>query len=125
MPVDRLLINILLTQSASRQEQHMIRFIKKCCYEKKYKVVKDHDNLYVTKGTSDLYPCFVAHTDTCATIIPTNHFKIFRAGPKVYGYNPIKKDNTQVGFDDKIGIYIALKMLDYLPFGKAFFPHAE
>lgn len=125
--IDRLLLNILYVQSSSRREERMIRFLKNHCRSKGYKVEKNHDNLYITKGDSDLYPCFVAHTDTCAHFIPDKDYSIMKktGAGEIYGWDKGKNDRTQVGFDDKIGIYIALKMLDHLPFGKAFFPHAE
>ena len=126
MQIDKLLFDILSVQSASYHEERMIFFITEHCKENGYNVTVNQNNVYVTKGDATMYPCYVAHTDTCASILPDNQFKVVSVGDdNLMGYNYIKNDFTQVGFDDKIGIYIALKMLLEIPYGKAFFPHAE
>lgn len=126
MKVEKLLLDILSVQSASRKEERMINFLKTYCLKKGYIVKVLEDNIYVTKGFGEHYPCYVAHTDTCADIIPDDEFTIVSLDDcELAGYNYKKDIFTQVGFDDKIGIFIALKMLDKIPYGKAFFPHAE
>jgi hypothetical protein len=126
MKVEKLLLDILSVQSASRKEERMIYFLKAYCLKKGYIVKVLEDNIYVTKGFGEHYPCYVAHTDTCADIIPDDEFTIVSLDDsELAGYNYKKDKFTQVGFDDKIGIFIALKMLDMIPYGKAFFPHAE
>ena len=126
MVLDRLLLNILKVQSSSHNEDRKIAFIQNYCLDKGYWVSVINKNIYVTKGVMDNYPCYVAHTDTCARIIPDDEFSIVTLDDtEIAGYNYKKDKFTQVGFDDKIGIFIALKMLERIPAGKAFFPFAE
>ena len=126
MKIESLLLGILKTQSASHKEDRMIEFIRNYCVSKGYRVDVINKNVYVVKGSADIYPCYVAHTDTCASIIPDDEFEIVTIdNTYIAGFNYKKDKFTQVGFDDKLGIFIALKMLASIPAGKAFFPYAE
>lgn len=126
MKINRLLLSVLKIQSPSYQEERMINFIKSYCKLKNYNCVVKDKNVYVTKGDGVNFPCYVAHTDTCASFVPDNQFSIATIGDDtVVGFNYIKNKFTQVGFDDKIGIFIALSMLERIDYGKAFFPYAE
>lgn len=126
MKVEKLLLDILNVQSSSNNEERMIDFLKTFSIKKGYEVRVIDKNVYVTKGSGENFPCYVAHTDTCATIIPDDEFTIVSLDDvDLAGYNYKKDKFTQVGFDDKIGIFIALRMLDHIPYGKAFFPYAE
>lgn len=86
--------------------------------------VKDH-NLYVVKGNADSYPCLVAHTDTVFDFIPQAHLEVFCYRDMILGHNTERDTYTGLGMDDKIGIWIALKMLEQQDYLKCFFPHAE
>lgn len=126
MKINKLLLSVLKIQSPSYQEEKMINFIRGYCRLKNYHCTVENKNVYVTKGTGVNYPCYVAHTDTCASFVPSNEFTIVTIGnDTVAGFNYVKNKFTQVGFDDKIGVFIALSMLDRVDYGKAFFPYAE
>src|SRR6188768_3953189 len=46
----------------------------------------EHDgNVYVTKGTAGLYPCYAAHTDTVHRII--KDFSVHRIGDALFGWD--------------------------------------
>lgn len=126
MKVESLLLGILQIQSPSNNEDRMIDFIKNYCVSKGYRVDVIDKNVYVVKGSAESYPCYVAHTDTCAKFVPDDEFSIVTLDNQyIAGFNYKKDKFTQVGFDDKLGIFIALKMLSNIPAGKAFFPYGE
>lgn len=124
--LEQLLIDILYVQSPSNQEEQMIKFILNYCHGKGYKCEYHDNNVYITKGTSEVYPCFVAHTDTCIRkILADDEYSIETFHREIFAWNHKTDKQTQVGFDDKVGIFIALKMIDHLPAAKGFFPYAE
>ena len=62
----QLLIDTLSVQTSSGKEQDMIQYIINFCVKNlpNSKIKVDDNNVYVTKGVSDVYPCIVSHTDT-------------------------------------------------------------
>lgn len=99
----------------------------------------DHmENIYVTKGVSDLYPCFVAHTDTVHSIDTINVIEGVKTKPTTFGktfddntYESLWAVNdygnpTGIGGDDKAGIFVCLELLNHLDSVKlAFFVSEE
>jgi hypothetical protein len=66
-------------------------------------------NIYVTKGYDMTYPCVVAHMDTvhaiCEDLTP------IEIDGKITGFNRVTMQQTGIGGDDKVGVYIALQCL--------------
>ncbi|TXJ29060.1 MAG: hypothetical protein E6Q24_05110 [Chitinophagaceae bacterium] len=120
-----LLEKILPIQSPSYQEEQMIQFIKAHCRALGCKVWVNKGNVYITKGKASRYPCMVAHTDTVFDFIPQEHLQVYYYEDKVFGVDTRTSTLTGLGMDDKIGIWIALKMLEEQDHLKCFFPHAE
>lgn len=122
----KLLKEVLSIQTYSGQEKQMELYIKQYCKSKKYTCTMTGNNIYITKGKADLYPCFVAHTDTVHKIIKDARMRL-----NVIEHNDclfaIDNDCSQVGIggDDKVGIYIALRMLERLPNCKVALFHSE
>ena len=67
-------------------------------------------NIYVTKGSSDIYPCIVAHMDTVHEI--EKDLVVVEISGNLTGFNPITMSQIGIGGDDKVGIYIALEVLE-------------
>jgi tripeptide aminopeptidase len=89
--------------------------------------IEEHKgNLYIVKGRADLYPCIVAHTDTVHRILPDKEYRVRYAKGQYFAFNHVKGEMTGIGGDDKVGIFIALSMLEQFEVGKvAFFRDEE
>ena len=67
-------------------------------------------NIYITKGTSNDYPCIVAHLDQVQEHHPTDFIAI-ETRELIFGYSPKERKFCGLGADDKNGIWLALKCL--------------
>lgn len=105
------LIEVLGIQSYSGNDKLMVQYlfkelneIKGCKFE-----YRDDGNIYVTKGQTDFFPCVVAHMDTVHKIV--EDLTVLRVGEKLTGFNQVTMEQTGIGGDDKVGIFIALECL--------------
>jgi hypothetical protein len=107
----KLLMDILSIQTASGNEFDMIAYINKFCRDNvpHAEVVIKDNNIYVTKGDADVYPCIVAHTDTVHNI--HKYYKVFDDDNCLFAFNSESGKQVGVGGDDKVGIWLALEML--------------
>lgn len=128
----KLLLDVLNIQSASGFDKAsgthgttaMQLFIRRMARSYGCRVVIKDENVYVTKGKSTLYPCYVSHTDTVHDLVPDDDYKVYydpNLFDAYFGYSPIKNEFRGVGGDDKVGIFIALVMLRDLTHVKAAF----
>ena len=108
---------VLSVPTHSRQEDLMIEYLERVLLEKGYEYKKDFmNNIYVTKGQSENFPCFVAHTDTVHSVnlnlkvvqLEENNQTIL-TGIDSNTYKP-----SGIGGDDKCGVFLCLEMLDKL-----------
>jgi len=95
--------------------------------------VDEISNIYVTKGVSDLYPCYISHTDTVHQITNINVKQGVSKKPPTFGKNfgddvfdilyglDDNGELTGIGGDDKCGIFICLEMVRNLERCKAAF----
>lgn len=121
----KLLMDVLSVQSYSGQESRMNTYIRQWCKANGFKCRGHKGNLYIVKGKADLYPCIVAHTDTVHDIIKgVDRLDIIEHRGSLLA---LDRNHHQVGIggDDKVGIYIALRMLLRLPACKVAFFHSE
>lgn len=121
----QLLIDTLSIQTSSGKEENMIQYIIKFCLKNipNAKIKVDSNNLYVTKGESDIYPCIVSHTDTVHDI--HKHYKVFDNDNCLFAFNAESGRQVGVGGDDKVGIWLALQMLKSNDVMKCAFFHSE
>lgn len=121
--MNKLFLEILNVQSYSRETERMAEYIFDHCLSNNYDVAYEDGNLYVTKGISPdgTYPCIVSHTDTVHKIIPDQDYYVVHDDNVAFAYNLSKMQMTGVGGDDKVGIYVCLRMLQDLPYCKAAF----
>jgi tripeptide aminopeptidase len=120
--INPLLLETLKVQSHTYECDKMIDFVLEKLFELGCWI--DYDaagNIYAVKGESDTYPCIVAHLDTVHKIVPDNQYVVISDDDYAFAYNPVKKEMTGVGGDDKVGIYIALQMMRDLDYCKAAF----
>ncbi|QQV89766.1 peptidase [Cellulophaga phage Calle_1] len=112
---------VMAIQSESYETQNMIDFISNefeaisADDPDNYCIVIEDENIYITKGYADTYPCVVAHTDTVHEI--QSDMTVFDDGITMFAMNMRKGLQMGIGGDDKVGIYIALEALrnnDYM-----------
>jgi hypothetical protein len=115
----------LSIQTFSGAEWRMFAFIVRECKRIGADVKQDKaGNLYVTKGRADKFPCIVAHMDSVHKI--GADLSIIEAGGLLTGFNYKTMQQTGIGGDDKVGVYIALKCLEkYDTIKLAFFVDEE
>jgi tripeptide aminopeptidase len=110
--IDNLFKSILEVQSCSGRVERMTQLITNLAKSFGATVKIDNGNVYVTKGKpkANGYPCMVAHTDTVHEIVADNEYSVGydTTNGIIYAYNPVKRNFTGIGGDDKVGIYIAL-----------------
>tara|TARA_R110000851_G_scaffold50122_1_gene120022 strand:- start:998 stop:1816 length:819 start_codon:yes stop_codon:yes gene_type:complete len=93
--------------------------------------VDDIGNIYITKGKSDNYPCFVAHTDSVHSIVEMDvktEMLPNTQGELKESFKAYRSDNGQptgIGGDDKAGVFICLELLREVDVCKIFLPVAE
>lgn len=123
---------LLSVPSKTYDEYLMIDFITSYLHSKNYDYdVDEMGNIYVTKGDADLYPCFVAHTDTVHAMsnIRVEEFDVEVDGEMkkaLRGKGIFDDSPVGIGGDDKCGIFIALQILEQVDNVKcAFFVSEE
>jgi hypothetical protein len=99
----------------------MNQFILSKCADMGVRTVVKDGNIYATKGDAAIFPCIVAHTDTVHRIKAKNQYKVVVADDLIFAIDPKNMDTTGVGGDDKVGIFLALSLLNTLPAAKAVF----
>jgi len=118
------LMEVLAVQSSTADDSQMTNYIKNKLSEMDVKVEEDaFGNIYVTKGTSDLYPCLIAHTDTVHPVV--SKFNLFRSEDILFAFNPNAMKQTGIGGDDKVGVFVLLQALIDIPVMKAVFYRME
>jgi len=119
------LIEVLSVPTHSRDEKLMIEYLQKVLTQKGYNHYTDsHGNIYVTKGNSKHFPCFVAHTDTVHKVnlnLQVLQTESVEDGVMLTGIDKKTGKPSGIGGDDKCGVFACLKLLKELPFLKAAF----
>jgi len=116
---------VLSVPTHSREEDLMVQYLKDVLEEKGFDYTIDgHNNVYVTKGEAEFYPCFVSHTDTVHHI--NHNLKVVESSDKqgrltLTGIDSETKEPSGIGGDDKCGVFLCLEMLDKLDNVKAAF----
>lgn len=102
---------VMSIQSKSYKLTRMNRFLRDELNDMRGVTFHFHKgNIYVTKGSAETYPCIVAHTDTVHTII--DDFQVMTINDDImYAMNGKTGEQTGIGGDDKVGIFVALEML--------------
>lgn len=67
--------------------------------------------IYATKGDADLYPCVVSHMDTVHDI--AEDLIPIEINGNITGFNAVTMEQTGIGGDDKVGIFIALQCVQF------------
>ena len=114
------LVATLAVQTKSRDDEAMLSFIREKLKSIDATVQEDgYGNIYVTKGVAKDYPCVIAHTDTVHSVL--KDVSIYRNEDTIFSWDPIKRSQCGIGGDDKVGVYIALQLLEDINIIKAVF----
>ena len=102
---------VLSTQATSYEYGDTLEFLMDKCWELGADNVEidEHDNLYVTKGIADVYPCVVSHTDTVHDIY--KGYKVYEVKGSFVAFDSDTMRQVGVGGDDKVGMWVCLEML--------------
>ena len=104
------LIEILSIQSESYNQWRMFAYIIRQCKRLNVDYYVDGGNIYITKGITENYPCIVAHMDTVHDIV--EDLTVIEINGNLTGFNASTMEQTGIGGDDKVGIFIALQCLE-------------
>jgi putative aminopeptidase FrvX len=72
-----------------------------------------YGNMYITKGTADVYPCYAAHVDQVHKYC--DNFTVLRTGDFFHAFDGARGQQVGVGGDDKCGVYLCIQALKKFP----------
>lgn len=109
----------------SKNEKQMIQYISTLIehLSDDIKVEVTNNNIYVTRGEAETYPCIVCHTDQVQE--NNKHVSVLQVDDLLLGFDFTKKKQVGLGADDKNGIILAIKAIISFPVIKACFFHGE
>ncbi|MFR9527208.1 MAG: hypothetical protein SNI45_03955 [Rikenellaceae bacterium] len=110
----KLLKTLFKIYSPSNREGKMKRFIKKYIKTNIPNCTINSDsagNLYITKGITEEYPAIVAHLDQVHSE-RSHDFRAIETKELILGYSKYNRQQENLGADDKVGIFIALRALE-------------
>jgi tripeptide aminopeptidase len=102
------LINTLSVPTFVGSEDRLVTYI--CDFLRENNIeyhVDKYNNVYATKGTSDIYPCVVAHTDTVHVL---DDIIVKQEDNKLFAVNSYNQ-KTGIGGDNKAGVFVCLELL--------------
>jgi hypothetical protein len=123
------LLNQLVSNQSPSQSKELSSFIEwiiEYVYRNIPGVEIDIDNtgnLFMIKGKSEYYPCIVAHTDTNQSL--HDSVVLMQLNEVLFGWDGLNSCQVGAGFDDKVGILIALQCLKKFDVLKVFLPINE
>jgi putative aminopeptidase FrvX len=113
------LCELVLVQTISRKTENMrahIHAYVEGLKDPTISIIEDKENnIYIVKGDGVLvdnkpyYPCVVAHTDTVHTMV--KHPAVYSCGDNLFAFDAENMCQIGTGGDDKVGIFIALWLL--------------
>jgi tripeptide aminopeptidase len=103
------LIEVLKVQSSSHQQWRMFRYILNEIQDIPCEFFVYNGCIYITKGKTNQYPCVVSHMDTVHDIV--EDLTPVEINGNVTGFNSVRMEQTGIGGDDKVGVFITLQML--------------
>jgi len=105
------LLEVLSIQSESYNQWRMFAYIIRQLKAANCQYYTYNGCIYATKGTADLYPCIVSHMDTVHDI--AEDLTPIEISGNITGFNAYTMEQTGIGGDDKVGIFIALQCLSF------------
>lgn len=124
LPIN-ILTKLYKIQAKSGSETKMIQYLERLLplLGDNITIKNIKNNLYITKGVSDSYPCIVAHTDQVQDVC--KNVSILRVEDLFVGFDFVQKKQVGLGADDKNGILMVIMALIKFPVLKACLFHGE
>lgn len=124
LPIN-ILTRLYRIQSKSGSETQMLQYLEGLLplLGDNITVQNIKNNLYITKGQAENYPCIVAHTDQVQTASP--NIRILPLDDLFVGFDFKQKKQVGLGADDKNGIFMVILALIKFPIIKACLFHGE
>lgn len=113
------LIEVLSIQSESYNQYRMFAYIVRQLKKIGCEYYTFNGCIYATKGKADSYPCIVSHIDTVHEIV--EDLTVVNVKGNLTGFNSFTMEQSGIGGDDKVGIFIALQCLEKFDNIKAVF----
>lgn len=105
------LMEVLSIQSESYNQWRMFAYLIRQLKAMGCKYYTYNGCIYATKGKANLYPCIVSHMDTVHYI--EENLTPVEINGNITGFNAYTMQQTGIGGDDKVGIFIALQCLSF------------
>lgn len=124
LPIN-ILTRLYRIQSKSGSETQMLQYLEGLLplLGDNITVQNIKNNLYITKGQAESYPCIVAHTDQVQ--VSNNNIRILPLDDLFVGFDFKQKKQVGLGADDKNGIFMVILALIEFPILKACLFHGE
>ncbi len=103
------LIEVLSIQSKSYNQYRMFAYIIRQLKKLGCTYYVYNGCIYATKGEAEFYPCIASHMDTVHEIV--EDLTVIETNGNLTGINSFTMQQTGIGGDDKVGIYIALQCI--------------
>lgn len=116
-----MMLEMMAVPTQSMHEDLMVHWLTAYAVDHGYVVSTDrYNNVYITKGKAEFYPCVASHIDT---VQPLREIEVKEEGGYVTGW----LGDRRVGFgaDCKTGIYVCLELLRLMPNLKVLFCASE
>lgn len=110
---------VLAIQTSSYNQFRMFAYIIRQLKGMGIAYYVDNGNIYAIKGEAISYPCIVAHMDTVHKV--GSDLSVLEFNGNLTGFNRLTMQQSGIGGDDKVGIFIALQCLDFFDNIKAVF----
>jgi len=104
------LIEVLSIQTESYNQFRMFAYIIQQLKKLQCEITVVDGCIYAVKGYADTYPCIVSHMDTVHDIC--EGLTVVKVGNNLTAINPVTMQQTGIGGDDKVGVYIALQAIE-------------
>jgi tripeptide aminopeptidase len=113
------LVEILKIQSESYNQFRMFAYIIRELKKLNVYYYTYNGCIYAQKGNADTFPCVVSHMDTVHDIV--EDLTPIEINGNITGFNSCTMEQTGIGGDDKVGIFIALECISKFKNIKAVF----
>lgn len=126
----QLYLKLLRHRSRSSSEMQnifrdwLLNYLKENISNAKFSI-DTYGNLYVEKGSSDIYNCVIGHLDINQSDIDIKNLSIIESGGWLVGFDNSVGKQVGLGHDDKAGVYFCIEALKNFENIKAFFPLDE
>ena len=119
----RLLVDMCRVAGTGQDDRPIRELIRRTLDRMNIRYTQDDcGNIYATKGTADIFPCYAAHVDTVHANRPSVTIGVDNGNLKAFDD---QGEQWGVGGDDRAGVWLAFRMLESIGACKAVFFRME